>query len=94
MIPPLGPPPADPTSLRLKARFAECLYRSALTTRISGFAGIGIGLYSLIGRKLAESGGLLPGALGWLVTDNPTLSILAALILLWYALAAQPHRAR
>lgn len=93
-------PPPDPTRLWLKAQFVERQRRSLLITRIAGvayaalFAGMGVGLYSLIGRKLAESGGSLPGALGWLVTDNPTLSILAALILLWYALAAQPHRAR
>ncbi|HWO58124.1 MAG TPA: hypothetical protein VNN55_11220 [bacterium] len=93
-------PAPDPTRLWLKAQFAERQRRSLLIARISGFAytalfaGIGIGLYPLIGRKLAQSGGSLPGALGWLVTDNPTLPILAALILLWYALSAQPHRAR
>lgn len=93
-------PAPDPTRLWLKAQFVERQRRSLLISRISGvayaalFVCIGVELYSVMGRKLAESGGSLPGALGWLVTDSPSLSILAALILFWYALAAQPHRAR
>jgi hypothetical protein len=92
-------PAPDPNRLWLKAQFAERQRRSLHVTRISGaayatlVACLGVGLYSLVGRRLAESGGSLPGAFGWLVTDNPTLTILAALVLLWYALAAHPHRA-